>query len=106
MEQHKPLTKAEWIKHFPKKYKKAAKLGIRLEIYKGMGWPEPNNAKANKELLKTLDKRPSSESKDIEEKRLGKALSNYTSPSSESYDNAFDKEIRELKPHWFKTKKS
>ncbi len=36
-----------------------------------------------------------------QKKTLGKALSRYTDKGGNSYDAKFDKQIRELAPHWF-----
>ena len=47
-------------------------------------------------------RRPSKYSKDVEERRLGNALSNYTCGKCSTFDPVFDKEIRELRPDWFK----
>jgi hypothetical protein len=38
-----------------------------------------------------------------EKSRLGCVLQNYTRPRSSSYDPEFDKQIKELAPHWFTT---
>ena len=42
-------------------------------------------------------------SKDIEEKTLAKAFYRYTDKKHNSYDEKFDKKIRELRPDWFIT---
>jgi len=57
-----------------------------------------------KQLLKLArsgEKRPSNMAKDPEERRLGRALCNYTVMSQGIYDPVFDKKIRELRPDWF-----
>lgn len=92
------ITKSEWIKLFPGKYRKAHKLGLLPEISKEMGW---DTAAINKELIKKLDKKPSIYSKDPKESRLGRVLANYIGKFSNTYDPAFDEEIRKLKPNWF-----
>jgi superfamily II DNA or RNA helicase len=60
-----------------------------------------DTAAINKDLIKKLDQRPSGNSKNMEEKRLGGALCRYTGKTSYCYDPEFDKEIRRLKPDWF-----
>ena len=57
-------------------------------------------AQKKKQLLdmaKRGDPRPS-----FEKTRIGQALSNYTRKSSEAYDPEFDREIRALRPDWFR----
>jgi len=54
------------------------------------------------DLAKSGAKRPSSVSKNPEERRLGSALGRYTRKSLASYDKDFDKQIRRLRPDWFK----
>ena len=73
----------------------------------GIDIPTPSeNAKArtaeNKRLLLELAENgrlKPSQRKD----KLGWALCNYISRSSKTYDEVFDKEIRELRPDWFTT---
>jgi hypothetical protein len=68
----------------------------------GHQWPNViSKSSTNKKqeliaLAKSGAKRPSQKSP------LGGVLSNYTSKSSSSYDPDFDKEIRTLRPDWFR----
>ena len=48
------------------------------------------------------DDRPSLQSPDPSKKSLGGCLSNYTNNKSNIYDEEFNKEIRKLRPDWFK----
>jgi hypothetical protein len=62
-----------------------------------------NTADVNKAALRKLARsgarRPSSSASDPGERRLGRALCNYTTGSV--FDKAFDKEIRKLRRDWF-----
>ena len=64
-----------------------------------------NTADTKKEklfkLAKSGGKRPRNTAKNPEERKLGNALSKYTSKSQLTYDPIFDKKIRELRPDWF-----
>jgi hypothetical protein len=55
-----------------------------------------------KNKLLQLKDRPSQTSKDSKVSVLGRALSNYTNTTANSYDPDFDKLIRKTKPEWFK----
>jgi len=46
-------------------------------------------------------RRPSTASKNPEERKLGRALVNYTCKGSGSHDPVFDKKIHRLRPDWF-----
>ncbi len=58
------------------------------------------NSQENKQLIlkfiKTNNKKPSYSSKNLEEKRLGKLLSSYTSPSSSTLDEIFKQQVEDL----------
>jgi hypothetical protein len=53
------------------------------------------------EMARNNERRPQYKSSDLEEKRLSSALMTYTSTGSGSYDEAFTREIRALRPDWF-----
>lgn len=53
------------------------------------------------EMAQRGDKRPSQHNKDPKICKLGRALSNYTSPPGGCYDLEFTAKIRELASHWF-----
>lgn len=53
------------------------------------------------EIARSGGKRPSKKSKDPETRRLGSAIEVCTAKYQQSYDEAFDKEIRTLRPDWF-----
>lgn len=53
------------------------------------------------ELAMGKGKRPCYRAKDEKEKRLGIALSHYTSLTNNSYDEEFKQKIEKLSPHWF-----
>jgi superfamily II DNA or RNA helicase len=55
-----------------------------------------------KEMARNGEKRPSTTSKNPEERSLGNALSNYTrGETSESYDPKFTKELKKINSEWF-----
>lgn len=54
------------------------------------------------EIARRGEARPSKKSGDAHIKALGQQLSAYTTRSSTSYDPDFDREIRTLRPDWFK----
>ena len=64
-----------------------------------------NTADINKKMLidRAIKKRPrpNKESKNLKERKLGIALSNYTRKLAGSYCPKFDKQIRKLAPSWF-----
>jgi superfamily II DNA or RNA helicase len=62
--------------------------------------PQSELAKGKKRKLLEMAKNREDKPKKRENK-LGSALISYTSQSSETYDQVFDKEIRELRPDWF-----
>jgi hypothetical protein len=70
----------------------------------GITIPE-ESSRIKKEHLLLLAKegsvRPNSCSKDPEQKRVGKALVEYTNLRSSSYDSEFDSAVRSLRPEWF-----
>jgi predicted protein tyrosine phosphatase len=53
------------------------------------------------EMARNNERRPQYKSSDSEERRLASALMTYTSIGSASYDKAFTREIRALRPDWF-----
>jgi chorismate mutase len=59
-----------------------------------------STSKQNKKLL--LEMAKNGKDKPILRSKLGAALYNYTYKSSSSYDPVFDKQIRKLRPDWFR----
>jgi len=59
----------------------------------------------NTYLIRALihGRKPSKYSRNLEERRLARVLSNYTCESSSTFDPVFDKKIRKLRPDWFKS---
>jgi len=69
-------------------------------------WFENTADKRKEKLLEIAtipgSKRPSKNSRDMRERKFGNSLSSYTNGSSDCYDPIFDKEIRKLRPDWFR----
>ena len=59
-----------------------------------------STSKQNKKLLLEIAK--NGKDKPSRKTKLGGVLYNYTYKSSDSYDPVFDKQIRKLRPDWFK----
>lgn len=60
----------------------------------------PPNAR-NKALLRDMAKR--GDPRPSQKTRIGRSLSDYTSPSNRSYDPDFHREMKRLRPDWFVT---
>ena len=95
----------DWKKKDPESYRAALKIGkvreIALEICKRN--PSSSDIKKTQllEMARNGDKRPSQRTYP-----LGTALGSYTIKGSEIFDEDFTKQIKEIAPHWFNSKKS
>jgi len=88
------------------KYKKDSECMLYFNALAKVGFEFPKDSTEDSEgnkdrirdFIKDKGKRPSTISKDLVEKKLGQALTSYTSPSHRSFDPAFKAEIDELCP--------
>lgn len=64
-------------------------------------WFTTQSDAANQKKRQLLEMARKGSPRPSQKQTLGKALSRYASPKSESHDPTFHKEIRRLAPHWF-----
>jgi len=90
----------DWKKKDPESYRAALKIGKVREIALSICKRNPSSSDTKKaqllEIARNGDKRPSQRTYP-----LGTALGNYTTKGSETFDEDFTKELKEIAPDWF-----
>ena len=73
----------------------------QLELLPGWVWTKVHST-SNKKKQRLLKMAQQGAARPRKKTKLGGALRDYTHKYSNAYDPEFDKEIRQLAPHWFK----
>jgi hypothetical protein len=93
------VTRAEFMTKFKTQYKWLLRNNLPL-LYKM--FPKVNDSSTGKQsvldFIHANGRKPSVTSKDLEEKRLGRLMRNYCSPSQSTYDEEFTKQVDALIP--------